>query len=143
MHLGQRLRNVSPSARWRVLSITAAALLLFPAADLAQTIDFDPAALSKQRTGLYLKATGTPLVDLESEVNHLAVLSETCRAQYGAKACGLAEKPLGSDKLEERYAYYVSRPTEAHLSGQGVKIDRRNWKEDAPAGSTNAEVRSQ
>jgi hypothetical protein len=129
---------IPSAARSWTLRIAAAALILSPANGRAQNTDFDPAALGKQRTALYLKATSSPLGDLEGEVNHLAVLSETCRAQYGAKACGLGEKTLGSDKLEERYAYYVSRPTEAHLSGQGVKVDSRNWKgSDEPANAAS------
>jgi len=103
----------------------------------AQSIDFEPAALGKQRTALYLKATRAPLTELEGEVNHLAVLSETCRAEHGAKACGLPEKPLAFDKLEERYAYYVRQPLEARLSGQGMKVNRRNWE------GPESEVRSQ
>jgi hypothetical protein len=99
----------------------------------AQSIDFDPAALGKQRGALCLRAGRTSLPELESDVNHLAVLSETCRAQYGTKACGLPDKPLGSDKLEERYAYYVRRPLEEHLNGRGMKIEKRNWGTDTPA----------
>jgi hypothetical protein len=113
-----------------------AALLMTHAPARAQSIDFDPAALGKQRAALCLKAGHTSLPELESDVNHLAVLSETCRAQYGTKACGLPDKPLGSDKLEERYAYYVRRPLEEHLDGRGVKIDRRNWGTDTPAVAT-------
>jgi len=113
----------------RVGSVAALVLGLAPGqAGRAQSADFDPASLSKQRTALCLEASRASPADLESSLNHLAVLSETCRIHYGAKACGLAEKPLGSPTLEERYAYYVKRPVEAHSSGQGVKIDRRNWK---------------
>ncbi len=137
--------NLSPALSSVLGMATIVALLLALArAGRAQSVDFEPAALGKQRTALYLKAMRASLADLEGDVNHLAVLSETCRAQYGAKACGLADKPLWSDKLEERYAYYVKRPTEAHFSGQGVKIDRRNWQgPDAPAGPMNPQVGSQ
>jgi len=96
----------------------------------AQSIDFDPAALGKQRAALCLKAAHASLPELEGDVNHLAVLSETCRAQYGTKACGLLDKPLSSEKLEERYAYYVRRPLEEHLNGRRMKIDKRNWGTD-------------
>jgi len=91
--------------------------------------------LAKQRTALCLKAGGTPLADLESDINHLAVLSETCRAEYGAKACGLAEKALDSEKLEERYAYYIRRPVDARFSGHQMKIDRHKW--ETPDGSAS------
>jgi hypothetical protein len=84
--------------------------------------------LSKQRAALYLAATHTPLADLENDVNHLAIRSESCRIEYGAQACGLPDKPLESRKLEERYAYYVGQPVEAHAKGHGVKISRRNWE---------------
>ena len=94
----------------------------------AQSADFDPPALSKQRTAICLNATRAPIKDLENDVNHLAVLSETCRAEYGAKACGLSDKPLESNTLEDRYAYYVRRPVEAHSSGRQAKIDRHNWE---------------
>ncbi len=137
--------NLSPAWSSALTMAAIVALLLALAqTEHAQSVDFEPAALGKQRTALYLKATRASLPDLEGDVNHLAVLSETCRAQYGTKACGLADKPLGSDKLEERYAYYVKRPTDAHFSGQGVKIDRRNWQgPDAPAGPMNPQVASQ
>jgi hypothetical protein len=97
----------------------------------AQSADAQPAALSKQRAALYLEATRAPLANLESDVNRLAILSETCRVEYGAQACGLPDKPLESGKLEERYAYYVKRPVEAHSKGQGLKINRRNWAESS------------
>ncbi len=128
--------HAHPNAGRGLLSIAAVVVLLLAVPPArAQSIDFEPAALGKQRTALYLKATQASLADLESDVNHMAVLSETCRAEYGAKACGLADKPLGSDKSEERYDYYVRRPVEAHFSGQGVKIERRNWQgSDAPGG---------
>lgn len=121
--------SLPTTVRW-LLRVAAIAALLLPAvpAARAESIDFDPAALGKQRTALYLKATQVPLAEMEGDVNHLAVLSETCRAEYGAKACGLEDRPLGSDKLDNRYAYYVRRPVEAHFSGQGVKIERRNWQ---------------
>ena len=129
--------NVSPAVSSRILPMAAvAALLVTHVPARAQSIDFDPAALGKQRAALCLKAGHASLPDLESDVNHLAVLSETCRAQYGTKACGLPDKPLSSERLEERYAYYVRRPVEEHFSGRGVKIERRNWGVDAPAAGT-------
>src|SRR6516162_11311203 len=127
-------RIVLPVVSPCILEIAAvAALLVTHVAGHAQSIDFDPAALGKQRAALCLKAGHASLPELEGDVNHLAVLSETCRAQYGTKACGLPDKPLSSEKLEERYAYYVRRPLEEHLNGRGVKIDRRNWGTDVPA----------
>jgi hypothetical protein len=126
--------GMSPFVRW-VLSLIAAGVLFLTvaASSRAQSADVQPAALSKQRAALYLEATRAPLAKLESDVNHLAILSETCRVQYGSQACGLPDKPLESDKLEDRYTYYVRRPVEAHSKGQGVKIDRRNWaKSSAP-----------
>jgi hypothetical protein len=126
--------NVPPAVSSYILQMAAvAALLMTHVPGCAQSIDFDPAALGKQRAALCLKAAHSSLPELESDVNHLAVLSETCRAQYGTKACGLPDKPLTSDKLEERYAYYVRRPLEEHLNGRGMKIDRRNWGTDAAA----------
>jgi hypothetical protein len=131
MHSGL---NVPPAARSCILRMAAvAALLMAHVPGRAQSIDFDPAALGKQRAALCLKASHAALPEMEADVNHLAVLSETCRAQYGTKACGLLAKPLTSEKLEERYAYYVRRPLEEHLDGRGVKVDRRNWRTDAPA----------
>ena len=94
----------------------------------AQSVDFEPAALAKQRTEICLKATHTPIADLENEVNHLAVLSETCRAEYGAKACGVPEKALELNELEDRYAYYVRQPVEKHSSSRPAKIDRHKWE---------------
>jgi hypothetical protein len=123
-----------PGAAWRVLSLVAASALVLTLAPAsrAQSADAQPEALSKQRAALYLKATRAPLADLESDVNHLATLSETCRVEHGAQACGLPDKPLESSKLEELYAYYVRRPVEAHSKVQGLKIDRRNWEGSRP-----------
>src|SRR6266536_1047536 len=75
-----------------------------------QNTDLQPGALAKQRSALYLKAPRNTLGGLEGELNHIALLSETCRTEYGAKACGLPDRPLGSDRLEDRYVYYVREP---------------------------------
>ena len=116
------------AARWVLMMAAGSALLLALApSSRAQSADSQPAALSKQRAALYLAATHTPLADLENDLNHLAIRSESCRIEYGAQACGLPDKPLESRKLEERYAYYVGHPVEAHSKVQGVKVDRRNW----------------
>src|SRR5208337_5343077 len=121
------------AARWVLMMAAGGALLLsLAAASRAQSADSQPAALSKQRAALYLAATHTPLADLENDVNHLAIRSESCRIEYGSQACGLPDKPLESRKLEERYAYYVRQPVEAHSKGQGVKISRRNWEGTSP-----------
>ena len=118
----------SAAARWVVMMAAGGALVLaLAASSRAQSADSQPAALSKQRAALYLEATRTPLANLENDVNHLALRSESCRIEYGAQACGLPDKPLESRKLEERYAYYVKQPVEAHSKAQGVKISRRNW----------------
>jgi hypothetical protein len=120
--------SVSAVSQSVLMLIAAAALFLALApASLAQSDDSQPEQLSKLRTDLYLRATRAALADLESDVNHVAVLSETCRADNGSKACGLPDKALESEKLEERYAYYVKRPVEAHPKGHGARIDRRNW----------------
>jgi hypothetical protein len=123
-------RNIHSLISRNVFTLAAATALLLTLAPMAraQSVDFDPAALTKQRSAILLKAAHAPTADLENDVNHLAVLSETCRAQSGAKACGLSDKPLGSDKLEDRYAYYVRQPVEAHASGRQAKIDRHNWE---------------
>jgi hypothetical protein len=125
----RRLEQNSPASRNR-FSVVAAAVLLLVLAPIAraQSVDFSPAAIAKQRSAIILKATHAPLADLENDVNHLAVLSETCRAESGAKACGLSEKPLESSKVEDRYAYYVRGPADAHASGQQARIDRHNWE---------------
>ena len=129
MRIRQLKRNIYPASRKLLLLAAATVLLLTLASSApAQSVDFDPPALSKQRTAICLKATHAPITDLENDVNHLAVLSETCRAEHGAKACGLSDKPLESNTLEDRYAYYVRRPVEAHSSGRQTKIDRHNWE---------------
>jgi len=116
------------AAQWVLMMAAGGALVLaLAASSRAQNADSQPAALSKQRAALYLAATHTPLTDLENDVNHLALRSESCRIENGAQACGLPDKPLESSKLEDRYAYYVRQPVEAHSKGQGVKINRRNW----------------
>ena len=130
MRTRQVKRNIFSATSRKLLPLAAAAALLLMLAPIAraQSVDFDPPALSKQRTAICLKATHAPITDLENDVNHLAVLSETCRAEYGAKACGLSDKPLESNTLEDRYAYYVRRPVEAHSNGRQAKIDRHNWE---------------
>ena len=110
-----------------MMAAGGALVLALAPSSRAQSADSQPAALSKQRSALYLEATRTPLADLENDVNHLAIRSESCRIEYGAQACGLPDKPLESRKLEERYAYYVGHPVEAHSKVQGVKVNRRNW----------------
>jgi hypothetical protein len=128
-------QNISSLGSRNLYPLAAATVLLLALAPIAraQSVDFDPAAISKQRAAILLKATHSPIADLENDVNHLAVLSETCRAESGAKACGLSEKPLESSKLEDRYAYYVRSPVEAHASGRQAKVDRHNWEAPASA----------
>ena len=119
----------SAAARWVLMMAAVGALVLaLAASSRAQSADSQPAGLSKQRAALYLEATRTPLANLENDVNHLALRSESCRIEYGAQACGLPDKPLESRKLEDRYAYYVGQPVEAHSKGHGVKVSRRNWE---------------
>ena len=136
MRTRQLKRNIKPALR-ELLPLAAAAALLLAFAPIAraQSADIDPAALSKLRAAIILKAIQAPITDLESDVNHLAVLSETCRVESGAKACGLSDKPLESNKLEDRYAYYVRKPVEAHASGGQAKIDRHNWEAPTAAAS--------
>jgi hypothetical protein len=111
-----------------MMAAGGALVLALAASSRAQSADSQPAALSKQRAALCLEATRTPLADLEKEVNRLAIRSESCRIEYGSQACGLPDKPLESRKLDERYAYYVGHPVEAHSKVQGVKVDRRHWE---------------
>src|SRR5579863_2792374 len=129
--------NICSAIAGNSFRITAAAALLMALAPMAraQSVDFEPAALAKQRTEICLKATHAPIADLENEVNHLAVLSETCRAEYGAKACGVPEKPLESNELEDRYAYYVRKPVEKHFTVGQAKIDKHNWEGTKAAAS--------
>jgi len=130
MHTKRDSVSIVPAASpgGLTMAVVAALLLALASTSHAASADSQPAALSKQRTALYVQANHTPLSDLEADLNHLALLSETCRAEYGAQACGLPDKPLESGKLEERFAYYVRSPVEARFRGQGVKIDRRNWQ---------------
>ena len=133
MRTRQLKKNIHSLASQTLFPLAAASALLLALVPLAraQSVDFDPAALGKQRSAILLKATHAPIADLENDVNHLAVLSETCRAESGAKACGLSDKPLESNTLDDRYAYYVRRPVEAHASGRQAKIDRHNWETPA------------
>jgi len=125
-------------ARWLLCIAAVGALILtLPPYSRAQNPDAQPAALSKLRATLYVQATRAPLANLESEVNHLAMLSEECRVEHGAQACGLSDKPLESGKLEDRYAYYIKQPVEAHSKVQGVKIQRRNWEGLSKAATSN------
>jgi hypothetical protein len=130
MRTRQLERNIFSAPSRKLLLMAAATTLLLTLAPIAaaENVDSDPPALGKQRAAICLKATHAPITDLENDVNHLAVLSETCRAEYGAKACGLSDKPLESNTLEDRYAYYIRRPVEAHSSGRQAKIDRHNWE---------------
>ena len=109
------------------LTLASALLLMLAPVGWAQTDNSNPEELGKQRSALYIRATHVPLADLTNDVNQIAVQSETCRIKFGSAACGLPDKALESDKLEERYAYYVKEPVEAHSKGHVAKIDRRNW----------------
>ncbi len=136
MWLNRNVRIHIRAAATGAITLAGLFTLLLPwgAAGMPQTDDSKPDELAKQRSALYVQATRTPLAELEAAVNHLAVLSETCRAQYGSKACSLPDKALASDKLDERYAYYVKGPVEAHEKAHGVKVDRKNWGgAEAPA----------
>ena len=108
------------------VAVTALLLALVPMTR-AQNVDCTPATLSTQRAAIILKATHAPIADVENDLNHLALLSERCRVESGAKACGLSDKPLESNSLDERYAYYVRQPMDAHASGHQAKVDKHNW----------------
>jgi len=115
-------------------AVVCACLLALAPAARAEGDDAGPEQLQKQRSDLYLSATRVPLADMADDLDQFAVASETCRAEHGSKACGLPDKALESDKLEDRYAYYVKRPVEANAKARSLKIDRRNWAEpDSPA----------
>lgn len=124
--------------RWAMISLfkgrmmfwaaAMAGFLLSSAAFPAENVNFEPQALAKLRSEICLKATHAQVADLENDINHLALLSETCRAEYGTKVCGLPDKVLESDKLEERYAYYVRRPLESRAGGSNVKVDKHKWE---------------
>ena len=125
-------KSITHSAGCSVrLALAAVALFAMATVGRAESVDFSPAALTKQRAAITLKATHAPMTDLQNDLDHLAVLSETCRVESGAKACGLSEKPLASTTLEDRYDYYVRKPTQARASERPAKIDRHNW--EAPA----------
>lgn len=108
------------------VATSAFLLALVPMAS-AQNVDCSPVTLSTQRAAIILKATHAPIADVENDLNHLALLSERCRVESGAKACGLSDKPLESNSLDERYAYYVRQPMDAHASGHQAKVDKHNW----------------
>ncbi len=127
------MQFLASPAGWKFIAAAAALLLVVASVAHAQSVDFSPAALGKLRADIILKATHAPITELEGDVNHLSVLSESCRAESGAKACGLSEKTLQSDKLEDRFAYYVRKPMEEHASGRQAKVDRHNWEAPAPA----------
>ena len=110
--------------RYLLLALAACLLASAPIAR-AENADSDPAQLSKTRSDLYLKATRMQVADFADDINQLAVQSETCRAQHGSKACGLPEKALSSDKIEDRYAYYVKQPRSYALVRDVGDIDAR------------------
>ncbi len=116
------------AAQW-ALSLAAAGVLVLAlaASGRAANPDAQPEALHKQRTALYLQATRGPLENLEGDLNRLALLSETCRVERGAQACGLSDKPLETSKLEERYDYYVKQPVEVHSKPLDLRVRRGNW----------------
>ena len=124
-----------------VLAAIVLVVLLLALASVARaqqpprSVEFDPAALEKARTALLLRSGQSQLADLEGELNHLAVLSETCRVEFGAQACGLDATALTSDKLEERFSYYVKHPVQSQNSGHQVKVDRNSWVQPNGAAS--------
>lgn len=133
MHIRMLSIRLSGSRLLLPVAVAGTLLLALAPSARAESVDFSPASLSRQRAALILKATHTPMAELESDVDHLAVLSETCRAESGAKACGLSDKPLASSTLEDRYAYYVRIPVDVHASARQAKVDRHNWEAPAAA----------
>ena len=127
IHGNSRL-DLPVAAQW-ALSLAAAGVLILglASASCAANPDAQPEALHRQRTALYLQATRGPLENLEGDLNRLAFLSETCRVERGAQACGLSDKLLGTGNLEERYDYYVKQPVEAHSKPQDLRVRRGNW----------------
>jgi len=126
----ENAKNFESCFSWAAICpfmLWCALLLATPLTIRAQGADSQPEQLSKTRSDLYLRATRMPVADFADDINQLAVLSETCRAAHGAKACGLPEKALDSSRLEDRFAYYVKQPVEAHAKARSAKIDRRNW----------------
>jgi len=115
------------------LAAVLALLLALAPAGWAQTEGSKPEELNKHRKDLYLRGTRAPLEKMADEVNQIAVLSETCRIKFGSAACGLSDKALASDKLEDRYDYYVKQPVEAHAKIHPAKVDRHNWTGAEPA----------
>src|SRR5262245_29022882 len=71
---------------WGIPATLAILLLAFAPAARAESVDFSPGALTKLRSETVVKATHAALTELENDVNHLAVLSEMCRAESGAQA---------------------------------------------------------
>lgn len=133
MHIRMLSIRLSGSRLLLPVAVAGTLLLALAPSARAESVDFSPDSLSRQRAALILKATHTPMAELESDVDHLAVLSETCRAESGAKACGLSDKPLASSTLEDRYAYYVRIPVDVHASARQAKVDRHNWEAPAAA----------
>ena len=124
----------SPFLSTNLFAMAAAGILPFVLARSAsaQNVDFSPAALGNQRSAIILKATHAPISDVEAELNRLAVMSERCRVESGSKSCGLSDKPLETNSLDERYAYYVRTPMEAHARGHQAKVDKHNWESPPP-----------
>jgi len=129
----QSLRHTPTLLRLGLSLVLVALLSAWSPLARADNSDSEPAQLSKARSDLYLKATRVPVADFADDINQLAVRSETCRAQHGSKACGLPEKALSSDQLEDRFAYYVKQPVESHAKAKSAKIARRNWVGTEPA----------
>ena len=129
MDLEERPMTLSRSALPPLIALLMGVMLIvFAPAGYAQNAESQPGVITKERTALYLKGVHTPLKELEADLNHLALASEICRAEHSAKPCGLPEKALASDKLEERYSYYVKGPVEIHFGGHQVRVEKRNWQ---------------
>jgi hypothetical protein len=116
-------------APYRIISTTIVilALSVIPMGGQAQPKDHSPRRLAQLRLALYVKAHQAPLVQLGEELDQLVLLSETCRAQYGTKACGLAGNPRRAGGVEEIYAYYVRTPAELSLDRLEIVVQRENW----------------
>ena len=121
MNTSRSKHDVFSAISSRVLTMTAvAAVLMTPIPERAQSIDFDPVALGKQRAALCLKAGHASLPELESDVNHLAVLSETCRS-HQTQPGPSGDETNTSGNLSN--ASHIPSPRSQQGSGQSAGVN--------------------
>lgn len=111
-----------------VLVFVLGSALCLPAAGQAANLpDASPQDVSQARAKLYLAASREPRQKLAPQIYELALNSELCRLNSGAKLCGLSTQPLQDGSFEAIFNYYVKQPVDSVLNQQQIETRKADW----------------